>query len=143
MVGGAPHVKVCWIRGVAMNTIVAQPDSTHLALERTWLSHERTLMAWVRTATSMISFGFSIYKFFQFEAGRGAPITRGLVTPREFAMVMVSIGLVTLLIATISHHREIRGIAFRLDRRRSLAELVAALVSLFGLAVLFSAIFRR
>jgi uncharacterized membrane protein YidH (DUF202 family) len=26
------------------------------------LAYERTLMAWVRTAASMISFGFSIYK---------------------------------------------------------------------------------
>jgi putative membrane protein len=41
-----------------------------LAVDRTWLAHERTLMAWVRTATSMISFGFTIYKFFQFEAGK-------------------------------------------------------------------------
>lgn len=67
-----------------MNSVAGQPDSTHLALDRTWLAHERTLMAWVRTATSMISFGFAIYKFFQYEAGQGAPITRGLLSmPRQ------------------------------------------------------------
>jgi len=38
-------------------------DSTQMALDRIWLAHERTLMAWVRTAASMISFGFTIYKF--------------------------------------------------------------------------------
>jgi putative membrane protein len=27
---------------------------------------ERTLMAWVRTATSLISFGFTIFNFFRF-----------------------------------------------------------------------------
>ena len=40
---------------------------TRLAVNRTRLAYERTLMAWVRTAASMISFGFTIYKFFQLE----------------------------------------------------------------------------
>ena len=50
---------------------------TRLAVTRTRLAHERTLMAWVRTAASLISFGFTIYKFFEIESGRGAvaPIT--------------------------------------------------------------------
>ncbi len=126
-----------------MNSISGQPDSTHLALDRTWLAHERTLMAWVRTATSMISFGFAIYKFFQYEAGQGAPITRGLLTPRDFALIMVGIGLLALIGATISHRRDVRAIRVHLEGRRSMAEILAALVGLFGLAVLFSAVFRR
>ena len=125
-----------------MNVEAAKPDSTELAMDRTWLAHERTLMAWVRTATSMISFAFTIYKFFQFEAGRGAPVTRGLLTPRDFALILATIGLVSLLMATVSHRRDIRGLTAHLGKRRSLAELVAGLVSLFGLAVLFSAFFR-
>jgi putative membrane protein len=125
-----------------MSTPRVAPDSTHLAMDRTWLAHERTLMAWVRTATSMISFGFTIYKFFQFEAGRGAPIARGIISPREFALIMVSIGLVALVMATVAHHKEIRGLAEELDGRRSRAQIVAALVSIFGLLVLFSAIFH-
>ena len=36
-----------------------------LALDRNKLAAERTLMAWIRTALSMISFGFTIYKFLQ------------------------------------------------------------------------------
>ena len=36
-----------------------------LALDRTRMAAERTLMAWVRTALSMIAFGFTIYKFLQ------------------------------------------------------------------------------
>ena len=39
-----------------------------LALRRTFLAHERTLMAWIRTSVSLISFGFTIYKFFQYLA---------------------------------------------------------------------------
>ncbi len=47
-------------------------ERTSLALDRTRLAHERTLMAWVRTAVSLISFGFTIYKFFQGMHDNGA-----------------------------------------------------------------------
>ena len=42
------------------------PAATRLAVDRTRLAYERTLMAWTRTATSLISFGFTIYKFFEY-----------------------------------------------------------------------------
>jgi putative membrane protein len=113
-----------------------------MALDRTWLAHERTLMAWVRTATSMISFGFTIYKFFQFEEAAKAG-RHGLLTPRDFAMAMISIGLITLLLATFAHRRDTRQLNERLgDRRRSLAQVVAVLVSVFGILVLFATLFR-
>jgi putative membrane protein len=39
---------------------------TALAEERTDVALDRTLMAWVRTTLSVISFGFTIFKFFQY-----------------------------------------------------------------------------
>ena len=126
-----------------MNSAPTKPDSTQLALSRTWLAHERTLMAWVRTAASMISFGFTIYKFFDFDSGRGTKATQGLLTPRAFAVILVCIGQVSLFIATLQHRKEIRQIAPHLEERpRSLAELVAGIMSVFGILVLLSAIFR-
>ncbi|HKP97043.1 MAG TPA: DUF202 domain-containing protein [Fibrobacteria bacterium] len=38
--------------------------ATRLALERTGLAHERTLMGWVRTCFSIIGFGLTIFTFF-------------------------------------------------------------------------------
>jgi hypothetical protein len=35
-------------------------ERTSLAMERTYWAAERTLMGWIRTALSMISFGFTI-----------------------------------------------------------------------------------
>jgi putative membrane protein len=116
-------------------------DARHLALDRTWLAHERTLMAWVRTATSMISFGFTIYKFFEFEKGAKAG-EHGLLTPRDFALAMVSIGLIALLLATIGHRRDTRQLNDVFGGRHSLAQVVAALVSVFGILVLFATLFR-
>jgi putative membrane protein len=125
------------------SSALPKPDTTQLALDRTWLAHERTLMAWVRTAGSMISFGFTIYKFFEFENGRGTKATQGWLTPRDFALILVGIGLVSLLAATFQHRRDIRQITVHLGRRsRSIAELVAGIVSVFGILVLLSAIFR-
>jgi putative membrane protein len=118
-----------------------KPDTTQLAMDRTWLAHERTLMAWVRTSTSMISFGFTIYKFFQFEQGRNAPANRGLLTPRDFALIIVGIGLAALLIATVQNRIEVADLRKHLEKR-SLAVLVAALVSIFGLLVLIATVVR-
>ena len=40
---------------------------TSLSAERTRLLYERTMMSWIRTATTLITFGFTLYKFFQIE----------------------------------------------------------------------------
>ncbi|HXC96850.1 MAG TPA: DUF202 domain-containing protein [Edaphobacter sp.] len=119
----------------------AIPNSTQLAVDRTWLAHERTLMAWVRTAVSMISFAFTIYKFFQFEQGRGAIVNEGFFSPRKFALVLVSVALIALVAATISHYQNTRVLASQL-KRRSTAVFVAFVVCFFGLAVLITAIVR-
>jgi putative membrane protein len=122
---------------------IHQPDSNEMAVDRTWLAHERTLMAWVRTATSMISFGFTIYKFFEFEQNKVTSARAGLLTPRDFALIMISIGLVSLLGATIGHRRAIRSLSVQLQGRRSLAELVAFLIAIFGILLLLATFFRQ
>jgi putative membrane protein len=38
---------------------------SHFSWLRTRLSVERTLMSWVRTATALIGFGFTIVQFFE------------------------------------------------------------------------------
>jgi putative membrane protein len=83
-------------------------DSTALAIERTRLAAERTMMAWVRTETSLITFGFSVYKFFDSErpsASTAAPYR--LIGPREFAIPLITMGLGSLLFATIQQRQNI------------------------------------
>ena len=89
----------------------AEPDlSTKLAIERTRLAHERTLMAWVRTATSLISFGFTIYKFFEYLRESQSAPTSGALGPREFAVLMIGIGITAMILATIGHRRSMRAL---------------------------------
>src|SRR5436305_11855673 len=81
--------------------------TTRLAIDRTRLAYERTLMAWIRTAISLISFGFTIYKFFQIE-GAGGKQDR-VVSATMFSALMIVIGLVSLVMATLQHRRELNA----------------------------------
>jgi putative membrane protein len=127
-----------------MATDAVKLDSTALALNRTQMALERTLMAWVRTSASMISFGFSVYKFFQFEQKDAPGRVQGMIfTPRAFAIILVSIGLVSLLAATAGHRRQAKILTGKTTGGFSLAELVAGLISLFGIAALVAAILRQ
>lgn len=122
----------------------APPSSTQLAIDRTRLAFERTTMAWVRTATSLITFGFSVYKFFQIEANKDLP--GRLIGPREFALMMISIGIFALVIATVQHvqsMRTMRAHARGMHVPRSLAALVGGLMALLGIVALIAVILRR
>ena len=81
--------------------------ATRLAFERTRNSYENTMTSWIRTSTSLITFGFSIYKFFQIEAP-GAGQQNLLIGPREFAFMLVSIGLASLPLAILEYRQSIR-----------------------------------
>jgi len=122
--------------------------STKLAFERTRVAYERTLLAWVRTATSLITFGFSVYKFFQIvreEGGRN----NHLIGSRQFGLLLVSIGLASLALATVEYRRNIRMLGAQYlgaqyeGRPRSLAAVVAGLISILGIVALSLMIFRQ
>ena len=101
------------------------------------------MMAWIRTATSLITFGFTIYKFFQIEAPPPGRQNR-LIGPRGFAFILVSIGLFSLILATLEHRQNIRTLGAQYaGKRRSLAVLVAALISILGILALVVIIFRQ
>src|SRR5678815_4129797 len=86
---------------------IASTTSTDLAVDRTRLAHERTLMAWVRTSASLISFGFTIYKFFQYMRDQGQPVEDRTFGPRQFALFLIAIGLIALVLATIQHRHDL------------------------------------
>ena len=118
--------------------------NTRLAYERTFLAHERTLMAWVRTASSLITFGFSIYKFFQLERDEGKQFAAGqVVGPRQFSMILIVIGVVSLVMATIQHRRQLQVLKLANENvPASTAGIVAGLISLLGLMAILAVIFR-
>ena len=71
------------------------PGNSELAFARMVLALERTIMAWIRTAISMISLDFTIYKFFQ-EFKYTNDGEQRLLTPGVVGMVMILFGWVAL-----------------------------------------------
>jgi putative membrane protein len=122
------------------------PAATKLAVDRTRLAHERTLMAWVRTSTSLISFGFTIYKFFQYlrENQQGAAADT-LIGPRGFALLMIGIGLTALILATVEHRRSLRALRTEYGALvpYSIATIIGALIGLLGVLGLLAVAFRQ
>ena len=118
-------------------------SNTDLAFERTMLAYERTLMAWIRTAISLISFGFTIYKFFK-EWRKDEQPVQTFFTPRIVGMTMILFGLVGLLFASVQHFTAVKKL--RKDYpaiQRSLSAVLAILILMFGLALFLAALFRQ
>lgn len=116
-----------------------------LAYERSRLAADRTLMAWVRTSLSMISFGFTIFKFFQYlrEANLSSatiPVNR----PRNFGLALLILGIVLLGFAILEHVLFVRRLAAEAGRGfpKSTALAGAFIITLLGLLALLDLLLR-
>ena len=118
-------------------TPASKPDAaTILAVERTRVAYDRTLMAWIRTAISLLTFGFGIYKFFDIGAGRAAAQAH-LIGPRQFGFLMVTVGLISLFFAAIDNRRNIQGLtAYAPVPERSKATTLAFLIGVLCVVAL-------
>jgi putative membrane protein len=94
----------------------------------------------VRTAASLISFGFTIYKFFDLELHR-SPSSDRAIGSRGFATILVVTGVVSLAIATVEHRRNMQslratyGLALPFSNAGVFAFFIAALGIVALLAV--------
>ena len=73
---------------------------SHFAWIRTRLALERTMMAWVRTAITLIGFGFTIVQFFERlpELLDSEPL-RQPAAPFYFGLLLIGAGVVALVIS--------------------------------------------
>ncbi len=104
-----------------------------LGVTRTALAADRTLMAWIRTALSMISFGFTLYKFMHALAGADSE------GPRRLGIVLATMGTVSLAAGLIHYSGVVRSLQ---GQRVTFAFYLACAVIGLGLLVLVGIVLR-
>jgi putative membrane protein len=125
---------------------------THFSWLRTRMSTERTLMSWVRTATALIGFGFTIAQFLvKLNAAPGVapPVAPG--APRLFGLTLIAVGTLGLAFACVEYLLLVRYL--RSDQFRQLRGVpgmphytpvltVAVLLVIIGLITFFAILVR-
>lgn len=131
---------------------VRTASENHFAWLRTRLAVERTTMAYLRTAVSLIGFGFGIFQFAYQQ--QGTPVMDSLRFPYAawyLALALIGCGVVTSVFAALEHRSLLRylwGGSFtviaRVDRHRRTTPvyLVAFVLSLVGLFAFLAVLLR-
>ena len=114
-----------------------------MALDRTRLAAERTLMAWVRTALSMITFGFTIYKFLGLlQEESTVPVLRP-DAPRNLGLTLIGLGTFAVIAASVQHWTYMNKLNPAGGHKlRDLTFIVASFIGLLGLVMFCSILFR-
>ena len=104
---------------------------------RTIMAADRTLMAWIRTSLSMLSFGFTIYKFLEGVSAQ-SPISHPN-SPQQVGLFLAGMGVTAMVFGTINYWTTLRDLqrteAFRIGRP---VLLMALIMSLAGIALFVS-----
>jgi putative membrane protein len=112
-----------------------------MATMRTVMAADRTLMAWIRTALSMISFGFTIFKFLH---GLTESATIHLLRPegpRNLGLFLTLLGTGSLVASTIQYAFVLRQLGVSALKTGVTFYVSCAVVAL-GLAVLVAIAYR-
>jgi putative membrane protein len=110
------------------------------------MAADRTLMAWIRTALSMISFGFTICKFHQYLLQTESPLANLAKSagerPSRLGPVLIVLGLISLAIGCLQDWYELKLIEPRFWSRFRPSLVVAVFVALIGALALLNVLFR-
>jgi len=105
------------------------------------MAADRTLMAWIRTSLSMLSFGFTIYKILEeFQTLEGKFVVRTDV-PRNAGLFLTGMGTVAMVMGTIEYWQTLRTLHQPriFDRPRS-PLIMALIMSVSGILLFVSII---
>lgn len=120
----------------------------HFAWLRTTMAFQRTQMAAARTAVSLIGFGFTVAQFFEKLVGEGA--VRGTNLPRDFGLLLIGAGVVSLVVFTSQFHfamvsmhsDELKPIAPGAKSPQTSTYIISLAVILIGIAAFLGVFFR-
>ncbi|MCX5931758.1 MAG: DUF202 domain-containing protein [Cyanobacteria bacterium] len=113
--------------------------TNELAKQRNRDAAERTLMAWIRTCLSLISFGFGLDKIVAAIKSQYGVVGHAGLGVRLVSMAFVLTGMVAMASATVQHRRDLRRLnsdAFVYREERSIATATAVSLTLIGAVAL-------
>lgn len=84
--------------------VVHATADSHFSWLRTRMSLERTLMSWLRTAVSLVGFGFTIVQFFdRFESLPNVMPARFPEAPRYLGLALIFCGVAALVVSVAEY----------------------------------------
>jgi putative membrane protein len=131
--------------GAARFEVRVTSDS-HFAWVRTRMALERTQMSWVRTGTSLIAFGFTIYQVLDKLPQRGALHP---YAARDLGLVLIGTGILAMFLAVFDYRSisdylwslEFKGIAAE-KRQHSRVLPVTLIVLVVGVLAFIAVVLR-
>src|SRR5947208_3463970 len=86
-----------------------QTTQMHFAWLRTRMSLENTLGTWIRTAASLIGFGFVMVQFFEgFNRMEGVKPPKDPQLPRYLGLLLISVGTIALAVAIWQYYKVVK-----------------------------------
>lgn len=124
--------------------------TNELAKERNRAAYDRTLMAWIRTAISLIGFGFAIAKSYEYiqmeEMEKTGRFIDQIHAPLWFGMSFILLGMVCILGGVIQYVKVVQQIQsgqFTYGEPRPLAKIIALILLIIGIFALITIFQRR
>lgn len=109
-----------------------------LGTMRTIMAADRTLMAWIRTSLSMLSFGFTIYKFLEAMAEHDQIAHSD--SPQRVGLFLAGMGTGAIVLGTIGYWVTLRDLQKTEEFRLGRPVLVMALIMSIAGVALFASI---
>jgi len=123
--------------------------TNELAKERNRAAYDRTLMAWIRTAISLIGFGFAIAKTYEYiqmdEMEKAGRFIDQIHAPLWFGMSFIVLGMLCILGGVIQYVKVVKQLQsgqFTYGEPRPLAKIVALILLIIGIFALIT-LFQR
>jgi len=118
------------------------PDDIPLNLPvmNTLMAADRTLMSWIRTSLSLLSFGFTIFKILQgIQDAEGKFVVRSDV-PRDAGLFLTAMGTFAMVMGTLEYWQTLKVLNQQRIFGRPRAPLIMAMIMSVSGVLLFVSI---
>ncbi|WP_264564884.1 DUF202 domain-containing protein [Flavobacterium sp. N3904] len=85
-------------------------DKELITLERFRIAAEKMQLSWIARSITISALGFTVYRLLEDEEAKGIANSVGSISPSEVGLIMLLIGFVGLVWATIEHTKTLEKV---------------------------------